>query len=115
MATCRIRSLGFFSKEIILQFFPHPSTHTSACFPTDEDIGRCLVETNAETFQFIGQDGQIDKRLEHVQDDEDEITGSSDGNDLTTTAFAVLGAFNDTWGLAKGNDQPQEGVTKRTG
>ena len=59
--------------------------------PTQSNVGRLLVESNAESFQLALNNLLVLQRLEHVQDDEDETARASDGNYLTTATFAVLG------------------------
>lgn len=62
----------------------------------DRDVGRSLVQADAEAFQFVLDDGFVGERLEDVEDDEDQVAGSGDGDDLSTATLAVLGALDDT-------------------
>lgn len=68
----------------------------SFVFLLKNDVRRLLVDADAEAFEFRLDDLLIGKGLVHVQDDEDEMTRFSDGNNLTTSTFPVLCALNDT-------------------
>jgi hypothetical protein len=72
------------------------STHPSALLLPDRDVRRLLVQPDSKPFQLICEDRQVDQGLEHVEDDENEVTGPGDGNDLSPTTFAVLCTLNDT-------------------
>jgi hypothetical protein len=61
----------------------------------DEDVGRLLVEPDAKALELALDDLLVFEGLEDVQHYEEEIAGPGHRDDLTTTTFAVLGAFND--------------------
>jgi hypothetical protein len=71
-------------------------THTSSLSLLDRDCGWLFVQTDTEALQLVHDDLQIIERFQDVQDDENEVTGSSDSDDLTTSTFAVLCTLNDT-------------------
>ena len=71
------------------------STHTTAFFSPHGDSWRLLVEPYTKTFKLVGENGEIIKRLKHVQHDEDEVTSPSDSYDLSPSTFPVFGAFDD--------------------
>jgi hypothetical protein len=75
-------------------------THPSSLLPLHSDGRRLLVEPDPETLQFVGQNSEIIQWFEHVEDDEDEVAGSGNGDDLTTTTFAIFGSFDNTCGSA---------------
>ena len=43
--------------------------------------GWTLVESDTETFEFALDDCLITERFEHVEDDEDEVASTGDGDD----------------------------------
>ncbi len=61
----------------------------------EDDVWRFLVEPDPVALQLSLDDPLVPERLENVQDDEDEAAGPGDGDDLATSALAVLGAFDD--------------------
>ncbi len=71
-------------------------THSSALFPPDSDSRGFLVQPNTEAFELIGKDSQVIKRLEHIEDDEDQITGPSDSYDLSSSTLPVFRSFYDS-------------------
>lgn len=60
------------------------------------DVGRLLVDADAEAFQFGLDHALVRQGLVDVQHDEDEMARLGDGDDLPTTTTAVLGSLNDT-------------------
>jgi hypothetical protein len=56
----------------------------------EDDIGRLLVDANAEPFQFLLDDSFIREWLVDVKDDEDEVACFGDGDDLSSSSFAIL-------------------------
>lgn len=72
-------------------------THTPVFLLLDGDPGWSLVQANAETFQFIRQDGKIDKWFQNVENDENEVARPCDSDDLSTSTLSIFGTFNDTW------------------
>lgn len=79
-----------------LSTFPNFVTHPSGLLPLHSNRRRLLVEPNAETLQFVGENSEIVQGFEHIEDNEDQVARSSDGDDLTTTTFAVFGSFDNT-------------------
>lgn len=72
------------------------STHTSSLPLLHCDRRRLLVEPDSETLQLICDDLQVVERLQHVQDDKDQVARSGDSDDLSTTTFTIFGTFNNT-------------------
>ena len=60
------------------------------------DVGGRLVDADAEALELRLDDALVGEGLVDVEDDEDEVARLGDGDDLATTAAAVLGAFDDT-------------------
>lgn len=65
-------------------------------FLLEDNIWRALIDPDAETFQLLLYDTLICKRLVDIQDNEYQVAGFCDRNDLTATAFAIFGALDDT-------------------
>lgn len=72
-------------------------TYASLVFLLEDDVGRLFVDPNAKTFELRLDDPLIGKGLVDIQNDEDEMTCFSDGNDLTTATFSILRTLDDTW------------------
>ena len=49
-----------------------------------------LVESDAETLQLVRENSQVDQRFEYVEHNENQVTRSCDGNNLSTSSFTVL-------------------------
>lgn len=60
------------------------------------DVGGLLVDADAKALEFRLDDALVGQGLVDVEDDEDEVARLRDGDDLATTAAAVLGAFDNT-------------------
>lgn len=60
------------------------------------DVGGLLVDADAEALELRLDDALVGQRLVDVEDDEDEVARLGDGDDLATTAAAVLGALDNT-------------------
>lgn len=69
---------------------------TTAILLLESDIGRALVQSNTESFHFTFDDPLMLQRFQDVQDDQDQITGSGDGDHLTTSTFTIFGSFDNT-------------------
>ena len=63
----------------------------------EDDVWRLLVDSNPESFKLGFDDSLVCEGLVDIQDDEYQMAGLGNRNDLATTAFAVLCALNDTW------------------
>ena len=66
-------------------------------FLLKDDVGRLLVDADAEAFQLSLDDSLVGQWLVDVQHDEDEMARLGHGDDLPSTTFAVFGALDDTW------------------
>jgi len=60
------------------------------------DVGRALVDADAEPFQLSLDDALVRQGLVDVEHDEDQMARLGHGDDLTTTTAAVLGTLDDT-------------------
>lgn len=69
---------------------------TTLVFFAECDVRRSLIDPYAKSFQFRLNDSLISKGLVHVQDDEDEMAGFGNGNDLTTSTFSIFCTLDDT-------------------
>lgn len=60
------------------------------------------------TGQAIGaeyaHDRLVSERFQHVEDDKEQVATASDGNNLATTTFAILGAFDNL--VSQGQRRP---------
>ena len=72
-------------------------THASLVFLLEDDVRGLFVDPNAETFELSLDDPLVGKGLVDIQNDEDEMTCFSNGNDLTTATFSILRTLDDTW------------------
>ncbi|KAH3681092.1 hypothetical protein WICPIJ_007952 [Wickerhamomyces pijperi] len=61
----------------------------------DHDVWRGFVDSDPEPVQFLLDDLLVGQRFVDVQHDEDQVTGSGNGDDLLTSPSAVLGPLND--------------------
>jgi hypothetical protein len=71
-------------------------TYPSALLLLDGDGWRLLVQSDTEAFQLVRQNSEIIERLQHIQNNKNQVAGSRNGDDLPTTTFTVLGSLNDT-------------------
>jgi len=62
----------------------------------EDNIRWFLVYPNSETFQLVLDDLLIGQGLIHIEDNEDEMASLGDGDNLSSTTFAILGSLNDT-------------------
>lgn len=75
----------------------HPrDSDTTFVLSFEIDLGRHLVEPNTEAFELMLYDFLMLHGSSGVEDDNDQVAGSSDGDNLFTSTLAVLGAFDDT-------------------
>lgn len=65
-------------------------------FLFEDNVWRILVYANTEAFEFILDDSFVRKRFVDVEDNEDEMAGLGNSNDLTTSTFTILGSLNNT-------------------
>ena len=61
----------------------------------ERNVWRLLVNADAESFELRLDNLLVCEWLIDIKNNEDEVAGLGDGNDLTTATPAVLGAFND--------------------
>jgi len=61
----------------------------------EDDIWWFFVYTNTEAFKLILDNPLLRQRLIDVKNDEYEMAGLGNGNDLSTSTFAVFGSLND--------------------
>ena len=69
---------------------------TTLLLSSEADIGRLFIETNAKAFELTLNNLLVLQRLQDVQHNKDEATGSGYSDYLPTTTFTILGTFNDT-------------------
>ena len=69
----------------------------SLVFLLEDDVGRRLVNPNAKSLQLRFDNSFVGQGFVHIKNDEDEMTGLCDRNDLSTSSFPVLGSLDDTW------------------
>lgn len=60
------------------------------------DVGRLLVDADAEALELGLDDALVRQRLVDVEHDEDEVARLGDGDDLATSSAAVLGSLDNT-------------------
>lgn len=60
------------------------------------NVRRFFVDTNTKPFKFVLDNSLVCEGFVDIQNDEDQMAGFGNGNDLSTTTFAVLGSLNDT-------------------
>lgn len=66
-------------------------------FLPEDDVWWFLVDPNAKAFQFIFNNSLVRQWLIDVQNDEYQMTCFGDGDDLSSSTFAVLCSLDDTW------------------
>ena len=62
----------------------------------EDNVGRIFIDTYTEAFELVLDDSFVSEGLVHIKNDENEMTGFGNGNDLTASTFAILGSLNDT-------------------
>lgn len=65
----------------------------------DQRLG--LVESDAESFQLPLDDLLVVHRSGGVKNDHNQVAGSGDGNNLSTTSFVVFGSLNNSGKIKK--------------
>lgn len=60
------------------------------------NVWRRFVDSDSESFKFGFDNALVGKRLVDVENDENQMASLCDGDDLTTTTFAVLCSLDDT-------------------
>lgn len=62
----------------------------------DRDVWRLLVDSDTEPFEFVLNHPLVGKRLVDIENDEYQVTGLRDGNDLSPPSSSIFGALDDT-------------------
>lgn len=70
---------------------------TAFVFLLERYIRRLLVYPYAKTFEFVLDHTFVCEGLVHIEDNEDEMAGLCDRDDLSTAAFTIFCALNNTW------------------
>jgi hypothetical protein len=68
----------------------------SLVFLLEDDVGRCLIDSNAKSFQFRFNYAFVGQGLVYIENDENEMAGLGDGNNLSTSSLSILGSLDDT-------------------
>lgn len=93
---CLIRVTDKSESNFVLAFTYHGlEVDASLLLASEDDVGRLLVQPDAEALQFVLQLLFVLQRLQTVQHDEDEGAGARHSDHLATATFAVLGALDD--------------------
>lgn len=66
-------------------------------FLFEHNIGWLLVNSNSKPFQLGLDHFLVSERLVYVQNNEYQMAGLRDGDDLATTTFTILGALDNPW------------------
>ena len=61
----------------------------------EHELGRVLVEADPEALELVLDFLLVGERLERVEDEQDQVAGARDADDLLAAALAVLGALDD--------------------
>src|SRR5699024_5046453 len=69
---------------------------TTLVLLSNDNVRGFLVKTDTHTLEFVFNDPLVVHRLVDIEHNEDKVDGTSDGNNLTTTTFTVLGTLNNT-------------------
>jgi len=70
---------------------------TATILSLECDCGSSAVETDTEALKLALNNALICHRLLAIKHDQNERASARNTDDLLTTTFTVLGAFNDTW------------------
>ncbi len=62
----------------------------------EDDIRRLLIDANTESLEFSLDDALIRQGFVDIKNDENEMTGFRNGDDLAASTFSVFGPLNDT-------------------
>jgi len=71
-------------------------TNTAFILFLEDNIWWLFINTNTEAFKLILDNSFLRQRLVDIKNDEYEMAGFGDGNDLSTSTFAVFGSLNNT-------------------
>lgn len=71
-------------------------THSAGLPLLHRDRWRLLVQPDSKALQLIRDDFQVVQRLEHVQNNENEVTRPRDSDDLSPSTFTILGTLDNT-------------------
>lgn len=80
----------------VRQWHSRSDIYATLVFLLECDIGRLLVDSDPEPFQFIFNHSLVRQWLVDIEDDEDQVAGLRDGNDLASTAFAIFSTLDNT-------------------
>ena len=69
---------------------------TTFVFLLEDNIWRILIDSDTEALELVLDDSFVSEGFVDVEDDEDKMARFGNGNDLTTSTFAVLGPLDDT-------------------
>lgn len=70
--------------------------NTTLILLPEHNVGGLLINTDAKALQLVLDYSLVNQRLVHIKDDENEVAGLGDCNNLSTTTFSVFGTFNNT-------------------
>lgn len=62
----------------------------------EDDVWWLLVDSDPKPFQFGLDNLLVCQRLVDIQNNENEVAGFGDSDDLSSTSFTILGSLNDT-------------------
>ncbi len=65
-------------------------------FLLEDNVWRILIDSDTEALELVLDDSFVGEGFIDVEDDEDKMARLGNGNDLTTSTFAVLGPLDDT-------------------
>jgi hypothetical protein len=71
-------------------------TDTAFILFLEDDIWWLFIDTNTEAFKLILDDPLLRQRLIDIENDEYEMACFGNGDNLSTSAFAVFGSLNDS-------------------
>lgn len=70
--------------------------NTTLIFLLEDNVWRIFVDSDTEAFKLILDDSFVSEGFVDVEDNEDKMAGLGNGNNLTTSTFAVLSSLDDT-------------------
>ena len=65
-------------------------------FLLEDNVWRILIDSNSEAFELGLDYSFVSEGFIDVEDNENEMAGLGNSNDLTASTFAVLGSLDDT-------------------
>ena len=65
-------------------------------FLLEDNVWRILVDSDTEALELVLDDSFVSEGFVDVEDNEDKMARLGNSDDLTTSAFAVLGSLDDT-------------------